>query len=202
MLAAVIAFAAPVSAEPIRVMAFGDSLTAGFGLAEEDAFPIQLEAALADNGYDVSVINAGVSGDTTSSGLARLDWALGDNPDFFIMELGANDGLRAIDPAITRDNLDQMLTILTDRDIPTLLTGMYAPPNLGQDYGEAFNAIYPDLAEKHGLPLYPFFLEAVATDPALNQSDGIHPNRQGVAIIVERLLPYVMELIGPPRPAG
>lgn len=176
-------------------MAFGDSLTAGYGLPDDLSFPVQLEKALAEQGFDVSVINAGVSGDTTSSGLDRLEWALGDNPDFVILELGANDGLRAIDPALTRDNLDQMLSILTERGLPTLLTGMYAPPNLGKEYGAAFNAIYPELAEQYGVPLYPFFLDGVATIAELNQADGIHPNADGVAVIVERLLPDVVALI-------
>lgn len=176
-------------------MAFGDSLTAGYGLPDGESFTAQLERALIGQGFDIEVINAGVSGDTTSSGLDRLEWALGDNPDFVILELGANDGLRAIDPALTRANLDKMLAILTERDLPTLLTGMYAPPNLGRDYGEAFNAIYPDLAAQYDVPLYPFFLDGVATVAELNQADGIHPNAQGVAVIVERLLPDVIALI-------
>ncbi len=185
----------PAQAEPLRLMAFGDSLTAGYGLADDESFTVQLERALIGQGFDIEVINAGVSGDTTSSGLDRLEWALGDNPDFVMLELGANDGLRAIDPALTRANLDKMLSILTDRGLPTLLTGMYAPPNLGKEYGEAFNTIYPDLAAQYDVPLYPFFLDGVATVAELNQADGIHPNAQGVAVIVERLLPDVIALI-------
>lgn len=186
---------ASADGDPIRLLALGDSLTAGYGLAEDKAFPAQLERALADLGYDVEVLNAGVSGDTTAGGLARLDWALADDPDLVMVELGANDGLRGIDPASTRENLSAILEVLTAQDYPTLLAGMYAPPNLGREYGDAFNAIYPDLAQAYGVPLYPFFLEGVATDPALNQDDGIHPNADGVRVIVERIAPDIVELI-------
>jgi acyl-CoA thioesterase-1 len=181
--------------DPIRLMALGDSLTAGYGLADGEAFPARLQQELAGRGYAVTVLNAGVSGDTTAGGLARLDWALADEPDLALVELGANDGLRGIDPAATRENLAGILERLTAEGVPTLLAGMYAPPNLGREYGEAFNAIYPDLAEAYGVPLYPFFLEGVATDPALNQDDGIHPNADGVTAIVERIAPYVVDLI-------
>lgn len=176
-------------------MALGDSLTAGYGLPDDAAFPARLQSALADRGYDVAVLNAGVSGDTTAGGLARLDWALADDPDLALVELGANDGLRGIDPAATRENLAGILDRLTAEGIPTLLAGMYAPPNLGREYGAAFNGLYPALAETYDVPLYPFFLEGVATDPALNQGDGIHPNAEGVAVIVERIVPYVVDLI-------
>jgi len=186
---------ASADGDPIRLMALGDSLTAGYGLADAEAFPARLQQALAERGYDVTVLNAGVSGDTTAGGLARLDWALADDPDLALVELGANDGLRGIDPAATRENLAGILEQLVARGVPTLLTGMYAPPNLGREYGEAFDAIYPDLAQTYGVPLYPFFLEGVATDPALNQDDGIHPNAEGVDVIVERIAPYVVDLI-------
>ena len=183
------------AAEPIRLLAIGDSLTAGYGLPTDQSFPVQLEAALRDQGYEVAVINAGVSGDTTAGGLARLDWALSDAPDLVLLELGANDGLRGLDPNDTRRNLAAMLERLTERGMPTLLAGMYAPPNLGREYGAVFNALYPELAETYQVPLYPFFLDGVAAVEALNQADGIHPNGQGVAVIVERMLPSVIALI-------
>lgn len=186
------------AAEPLRLMAFGDSLTAGYGLPDEEGFTARLQNALDERGYEIEVINAGVSGDTTTGGFDRLDWALSDEPDYLILELGANDGLRAIDPAVTRANLDAMLDMLAENGVATLLTGMLAPPNLGRDYGDAFNAIYPDLAATHGVPFYPFFLDGVAADSALNQRDGIHPNAEGVAIIVERMMPYLVDMIGPP----
>ena len=179
-----------------RLLAFGDSLTSGWGLAARDAFPAQLERALHAAGRkNVRVIASGVAGDTSAGGRARLAWSLADRPDAAIVELGANDGLRGIDPASTYGNLDAILAELKRRGIPVLLAGMYAPPNLGSEYGEAFNAIYPRLAERHGVVLYPFFLEGVAVEPALNQPDGIHPNGDGVAVIVERILPYVMRVL-------
>ncbi len=181
--------------KPVRILAFGDSLTAGYGLAPAEGFTAQLETALKARGHDVQVINGGVSGDTTAGGAARLDWALGDAPDLVILELGANDALRGLDPAAARRNLDRMLATLAGRGIPTLLAGMYAPPNFGRDYGERFNAIYPELAAKHGVPLFPFFLEGVAARPDLNQPDGIHPNAAGVRIIVETLLPHLLPLV-------
>jgi len=184
-----------LAAEPLKILALGDSLTAGYGLAETDGFTTRLENALKDKGYDVQVINAGVSGDTTAGGRSRLDWALGDQPQVAVVELGANDGLRGLDPASTRENLDAILTTLKERKIPTLLAGMYAPRNLGRDYGDRFNAIYPDLAAKHGVPLYPFFLDGVALDPKLNQEDGMHPNAKGVAIVVAGILPHLTALI-------
>ena len=193
---ALAAAGAPVLAgEPVKILALGDSLTAGYGLAEGDSFTTLLQKALKDKGYDVQVINAGVSGDTTAGGRARLDWALGDQPQLAVVELGANDGLRGLDPASTRENLDAILTTLKERKIPTLLAGMYAPRNLGREYGDRFNAIYPDLAAKHDVPLYPFFLDGVALDPKLNQEDGMHPNAKGVAIVVEGILPHLTTLI-------
>lgn len=187
--------AVPAAAAPAKILAFGDSLTAGYGLAEAEGFTEQLEAALKASGVEAEVINGGVSGDTTAGGLARLDWALADRPDLVILELGSNDALRGLDPAEAEANLDRMLQMLADAEVPVLLAGMYAPRNLGAEYVEAFDAIYPALAEKHGVPLYPFFLEGVAGETALNQADGIHPNAAGVAVIVERILPYVRDAL-------
>lgn len=182
--------------KPLTVMALGDSLTAGYGLPTGDGFVPQLEAWLAENAPSpVRVVNAGVSGDTTSGGRSRLAWSLGGaggKPDLVLLELGANDGLRGIDPARTRENLDAIIADLKARDIPVLIAGMMAPPNLGPDYAADFNPIFPDLATKHGAALYPFFLDGVAADPALNQDDGIHPTKEGVAIIVEKLGPVVL----------
>lgn len=183
------------AAEPIRLLILGDSLTAGFGLAPEDAFPAKLERQLAAEGLRVKVLNAGVSGDTTAGGRARLGWALADKPDAVIVALGANDALRGIDPTETRANLDAILTELGRRRLKILLAGMMAPRNLGPDYVRVFDAIYPELAAKHHVALDPFFLEGVALDPALNQPDGIHPNPRGVAAIVERILPAVRRLL-------
>jgi acyl-CoA thioesterase-1 len=195
LVAALAGMAAP-RAETPTILAFGDSLIAGYGLASRDGFTAKLEAALRAKGFEVRVINGGLSGDTSAGGLARLDWALEPKPDFAIVELGGNDGLRGLDPAQTRANLDAILTKLKARGVPALFAGMYAPPNLGPDYGKAFNALYPELAEKHGVLFYPFFLDGVAADPALNQPDGIHPNAKGVDVIVERILPHVLKLIG------
>lgn len=191
------AFAAPGStaAEPLRIVAFGDSLTAGLGLAQTEAFPVQLEAALRAKGYDVEVINAGVSGDTASGGLDRLDWSVPAKTDAVILELGANDALRATDPAVTRKSLDEILQRLKARKVEVLLAGMQAPPNMGADYIAAFNRIYPDLAQKHEVLLYPFFLDGVAAVDSLNQRDGIHPTAEGIETIVQRILPYVEKLI-------
>jgi acyl-CoA thioesterase-1 len=186
---------APAGAAPVRVMMLGDSLTAGYGLAPEKALPAQLEAALKQAGLDVRVLNAGVSGDTTAGGLARLDWSLAENPDYVLVGLGANDALRGLDPERAYANLDAILTRLRAKGIKTLLLGMLAPPNLGADYGRRFREIYRRLAEKHRVPLYPFLLDGVAADRQLNQPDGIHPNADGVAIIVERLVPVVRQLI-------
>lgn len=183
-------------AEPITILGLGDSLMAGYGLAERDAFTTQLEAALKDRGHDVRIINAGVSGDTSAGGRARLEWSLAEKPDAAIVELGANDGLRGLSPEAMRDNLDSILAALQRRGIPTLLAGMRAPPNLGRDYGDAFAEAYAGLAERHDVVFYPFFLDGVAAEAALNQADGIHPNAAGVAVIVERIVPKVEELIG------
>lgn len=182
-------------AQTTKILALGDSLTAGYGLAQGAGFTDQLQKALRDQGHDVAVINAGVSGDTTQGGLARLDWSLADNPHMVIVELGANDGLRGLDPQLTKDNLDQILTKLRSRGVKILLAGMLAPPNMGQEYGQEFNDLYPTLAKKHGVSLYPFFLDGVAGVPALNQDDGIHPTKDGVTIIVDRILPYVLKVL-------
>lgn len=175
----------------MRILAFGDSLTAGYRLDPGQSFPEQLETRLKAKGYDVAVINAGVSGDTTTGGLARLDWSLGNGVDLVILELGGNDALRGIAPEASYSALDRMITVLKERQIPVLLAGMQAPPNMGTPYIEAFNGIYPDLAEKHQIPLYPFFLDGVVADPALNLDDGIHPNAEGVGRIVDGILSFV-----------
>lgn len=182
-------------ADTPRLMVLGDSLTAGYGLPQDQAFPVKLEAALKKKGRDVTVINAGVSGDTTAGGLARLDWALASKPTHVLVELGANDMLRAVDPAVTRKNLDSIVTKLKDRDIKVMLAGMYASPNLGKTYTEAFRTLYTDLAKDHGVLLYPFFLDGVAAQRELNQDDGIHPNEKGVAVIVERILPSIEDFL-------
>lgn len=182
-------------AAEVRLMAFGDSLVHGYGLQEEDSFPAQLEEALQKRGHQVRVINAGNSGDTTAAGLARLDWSLTEDPDAILVVLGANDALRGIDPAETRNNLDQLLQRLEERDIPALFAGMLAPRNMGPDYAADFDSLFPQLAQEHEVVFYPFFLEGVAAEPSLNQADGMHPNAAGVAEIVERILPSVEELL-------
>ncbi len=179
---------------PLVVM-LGDSLTAGYGLGAEDALPARLEANLRAGGTPVRIRNAGVSGDTTAGGRARLDWALAGEPAIVVVALGANDGLRAIDPSETRTNLDLILADLKSRGIRVLLAGMLAPPNLGRDYGRAFDALFPELAEKHGVAFYPFLLDGVAADPALNQADGMHPNAEGVEVIAERMAPHLKVLV-------
>ena len=183
-----------------RIVAFGDSLTAGYGVAPSDAFPVRLAERLKADGYAVEIDNAGVSGDTTAGGKARLDWALGSHPDLVLLELGANDMLRGLDPKQARDNLDAILAKLTTAKIKVLLIGMRAPNNWGADYIRDFDAIYPDLARKYGVPLYPFYLDGVAFDPALNQPDMLHPNPAGVAVIVGRIAPAVERLL--PKPTG
>jgi acyl-CoA thioesterase-1 len=177
------------------ILDFGDSLTAGFGLPAGQAFPAKLEAWLHQRRIEVSVINAGVSGDTTAGGLARLDWALGDKPDLVILALGANDALRGIDPSTVRDNLNKIIEKIQARGAKVLLIGMLAPPNWGKEYKHAFDRIFPELAEAHHLPLYPFFLEGVAMKPELNQPDGLHPNERGVGVLVDRIAPVVAGLI-------
>jgi acyl-CoA thioesterase I len=180
---------------PISIVALGDSLTAGYGLPARDAFPAKLQRALAAKGFGVELVNAGVSGDTASDGLARLDWSVPQGTDAVILELGANDVLRGLDPAVTRAALDTMLRRLQERKIPVLLCGMLAPPNLGPEYAGAFKAIYTDLATRYDAILYPFFLSGVAADAKLNQRDGLHPTAAGVDIIVARILPKVEELL-------
>ncbi|MBA4210093.1 MAG: arylesterase [Parvibaculum sp.] len=199
--ALILLLATPAAAEDrLTIVALGDSLTAGYLLGPDEGFTHQLERALKEAGHDnVTVVNAGVSGDTTSGGLARLDWAVGPEADAVIVELGANDALRAIDPALTRKNLEEIVARLKERELPVLLAGMLAPPNLGRDYGESFNSIYTDIAEREELILYPFFLDGVAGDRALNLGDGIHPTAEGVGVIVERILPKVEELIAVAR---
>lgn len=195
MWAALSAGALAEPARPVRIVALGDSLTAGYMLQTGEAFPARLGAVLEAKGHAVEVINAGVSGDTTSAGLERLDWAIPEGTDAVILELGANDGLRGIDPAIVRANLERIIVALKARNIAVLLAGMRAPRNWGEDYAAKFDAIYPELAEKHDLLLYPFFLDGVAIDAALNLSDGLHPNPRGVEKIVAGILPNVEELI-------
>jgi acyl-CoA thioesterase-1 len=178
-----------------RIVVIGDSLSAGYGLPGPDAFPAKLEVALKNRGHEVSVENAGVSGDTTAGGRARLAWAIGNDPDAVIVELGANDALRGLDPAKAYDNLSAMLDTLAQQKIPVLLAGMQSPPNMGEDYARDFNAIYSRLAESHDVILYPFFLEGVAGNPALNQDDGIHPTADGVDVIVKNIMPAIEELL-------
>jgi len=179
----------------VKIVAFGDSLTAGFGLPPAAAFPVRLEAALKAKGYAVEIANAGVSGDTASGGLARLDWSVPDGTDAVILELGANDALRGTNPKLTRAALDQILRRLKERGITVLLAGMRAPPNLGADYGKAFDAIYSELAASYDAILYPFFLDGVAADRALNQPDGLHPTAAGVDAIVRGILPKAEDLV-------
>lgn len=187
--------ATPALAQP-RLLVLGDSLTAGFGLPAESAFPARLQDWLKREGVAVTVINAGVSGDTSAGGLARLDWALGSTPpEFAIVELGANDALRGLPPASMEANLDKIITTLTSRGVKVLLAGMYAPRNFGREYAAQYDAVFPRLAERHQVPLYPFFLDGAATDPALNQPDGLHPNARGVEVIVERIGPHVRRLL-------
>jgi acyl-CoA thioesterase-1 len=187
--------AALAADKPVKIVALGDSLTAGFQLAAGDAVPARLEQALKAKGIAVEIANAGVSGDTASGGLGRVDWSVPDGTDAVILELGANDMLRGLDPKVTRDALDATIRKLKARGIEVLLCGMRAAPNLGADYARAFNPIYPELAATHGLLLYPFFLEGVASNRALNQGDGLHPNAAGVAAIVTGILPQVEALI-------
>lgn len=190
-----IALSATARAETISLVGFGDSLMAGYQLPPEDAFPARLEKALKEKGLDVTVANAGVSGDTSSGGLARIDWSIPDGTKGVILELGANDALRGIPPEETRKNIEAMIARLKERGIAVLLAGMMAPPNMGADYAARFNPIYPELAEKYGLELYPFFLDGVVTDAALKLEDGMHPNGNGVGTMVEKALPVVERFI-------
>lgn len=180
---------------PVKIVALGDSLTAGLGLPEKDGFVARLQAALAAKGVAAEIVNAGVSGDTASGGLARFDWSVPEGTDAVIVELGANDMLRGIKPQVTRTAIETILQRLTDRHIAVLLCGMRAAPNLGPDYGRSFESIYPELAAKYGALLYPFFLDGVAADLGLVQHDGLHPTAAGVDVIVARILPEVEELV-------
>ena len=180
---------------PVNIVVLGDSLSAGLGLPVEDAFPSKLERALKAKGISAKISNAGVSGDTAAGGLGRLDWSVPSGTDAVIVELGANDALRGLDPGVTRTALDTILRKLTARHIAVLLVGMRAPPNMGPDYTRDFDAIYPALASTHPVVFYPFFLDGVAADPKLNQGDGMHPNAAGVEAIMGRILPLVEELI-------
>ena len=187
---------AAVPAKPIKMVVLGDSLSAGFGLSGPAAFPARLQKALKAKGIAVDMINAGVSGDTASGGRDRLDWSVPEGTGAVILELGANDALRGIDPKVTRSALTDILTRLKARGIAVLLCGMYAPPNYGSDYSDRFNAIYPDLAKSFGVSLYPFFLEGVATEAKLNQPDGLHPTAEGIDVIVKNILPAVEAFLG------
>lgn len=186
---------AGATARALKIIAFGDSLTAGYGLPANEAFPAKLRQALAGKGINVDIVNAGVSGDTTSGGLARLDWSVPPDTDAVILELGANDAMRGVDPAVTRKALDEMLQRLKQRGIPVLLCGMYAPPNMGDEFVQTYRDMYPVLAQRYGAILYPFFLDQVAGQTELNQADGIHPTAKGVDRVVEGILPKVEELI-------
>lgn len=194
-LVTIVAASWPVLAKPITIVGFGDSLMAGYNLAPGEGFTDQLQSALRAKGHDVTVANAGVSGDTTSGGLARLDWSVPDGTDLVILELGANDMLRGIDPALVEKNLDAMMARLKARNIPVLLAGMMAAPNLGHAYGEAFGTIYPRLADRYGATLYPFFLDGVAGNASLELEDGMHPNAVGVKRMVENILPTVEKVL-------
>ncbi len=183
------------AAKPVILVAFGDSLTAGYLLPPSAAFPAQLQVALGAKGYKVEIVNAGVSGDTTSGGLERIEWTLQTPADGVILELGANDALRGTDPKVPRDNLDRILAMLKSKGLDVLFAGMRAPLNWGPEYAKAFDAIFPELAAKHAVPLYPFFLEGVALDPALVMQDGLHPTEKGVAEVVRRILPDVIAMV-------
>ena len=186
---------ATARADTVNIVGLGDSLMAGYELPPADAFPVRLEEALKAKGYNVTIANAGVSGDTSSGGLARLDWSVPDGTDAVLLELGANDALRGISPEETRRNIDEMITRLKDRDIAVLLIGIVSPPNMGDDYAAKFNRIYPELSQQHQVPLYPFFLDGVALQPELDIGDGMHPNPDGVAVMVSRFLPFAEDLI-------
>ncbi len=186
---------AKTDAKTVTLLLFGDSLTAGYGLTQDEGFAPVLKTALKRDGYDVNIINAGVSGDTTAAGLARLEWSLAEEVDAVVVELGGNDALRGIDPAETARNLKSIIEILKARKLPVLLAGMRAPPNLGPDYEKTYNALFARLAQEEDVLFYPFFLEGVAADPNLNQSDGIHPNTRGVVIIVDNILASVKKLL-------
>jgi acyl-CoA thioesterase-1 len=187
---------ATASAKPVKMVVLGDSLSAGLGLSASAAFPARLQKALGDKGIKVDMINAGVSGDTSSGGRDRLDWSIPEGTEAVILELGANDALRGIDPAVTRTALSDILTQLKARKIAVLMCGMLAPPNYGPEYAVRFNAIYPELSKSFGVPLYPFFLEGVAAEAKLNQPDGLHPTAEGIDVIVKNMLPMVEAFLG------
>jgi acyl-CoA thioesterase I len=197
-----VAGAVSAAERPVNIVALGDSLTAGYGLPAAVAFPAQLEQALRERGHAVTVANAGVSGNTASDGLDRLDWSVPEGTDAVIVALGANDALRGIDPAMTRKALATIVRRLQERKIPVLLAGMLAPRNLGADYVRAFDSIFPELAAESGVLLYPFFLEGVVGDPRLNLPDGIHPNAEGIAVMVRNIVPQVEILLGQVRQAS
>jgi acyl-CoA thioesterase-1 len=176
---------------PLKIAVLGDSLAAGYGVTPEQAFPVRLEAALKAHGRKVTILNQGVSGDTTAGGLDRIDWMLADKPDIVLVELGGNDALRGLDPATTEKNLAAIVEKLQAAHVTVWLAGMMAPRNLGSDYVTAFDGLYKRIADKYKVPLYPFILDGVAQDPALNQADGLHPNPKGAQIVADRLLPFV-----------
>jgi acyl-CoA thioesterase-1 len=194
---ALLALSLPASAQdrPVKIVALGDSLTAGFGLPATDAFPAKLQSALKAKGVDVEIVNAGVSGDTATGGLERLDWAVTPDTDAVIVELGANDMLRGVAPATTRTAIETIVRKLREKKIAVLVCGMLASPNLGKDYAEAFNAIFPEVAAKYGALHYPFFLNGVATQAKFNQRDGLHPTAEGIDVIVTNILPSVEQLV-------
>ena len=191
-----------VRAEPVTIVGFGDSLMAGYQLDQKNSFPEKLQAALLAKGYDIKITNAGVSGDTTSGGLARIDWSVPKGTDIVILELGANDMLRGIKPRDVEKNLDSMLGNLTGRGVKVLLAGMLSAPNLGKDYASAFDEIYPKLAKKYHVPLYPFFLQGVAATPSLQLADGMHPNAKGVDRMVKEILPTVEKMLSGEKDAS
>ncbi|HUJ02408.1 MAG TPA: arylesterase [Rhizomicrobium sp.] len=196
IVAAILLLAEPALAAPVKILMIGTSLTQGYNLPPGTEIPAVLQAKLKAAGIDAQVINAGVSGDTSAGGLARLDWSLADHPNAAIIELGSNDALRGIAPSDTEKNLAAILARLKAAHVATLLCGMKAPRNLGPEYAAQFDAIYPRLAKQYGAILYPFILEGVALDPKLNQADGMHPNPAGVKVIVKNMMPYVKKLLG------
>jgi len=196
VIVASMAFAVVANAKTISLVGFGDSLMAGYQLPPGDGFPEKLQAALTAKGVEVSIANAGVSGDTTAGGLARIDWSVPDGTDGVILELGGNDALRGIPPEESEKNLDQIIARLKERGVAVLLVGMLAPPNMGSDYAGRFNSIYEKLAQKHGVALYPFFLDGVALDAGLKLEDGMHPNSKGIDVMVEKMEPAITQFLG------